>query len=145
MQTVKEQAEVATTIEEVAVPEVAATAEKKEAVLLLENFMAETNKGLNTYRVKRETTFNNFKAALLVYLDEQVSQNNISGYTLTLEQSGAKKMGIYIVGNVTLELNGESTEVPVKLHMNGWIASKATIDANKAKAATAVATEEAAA
>lgn len=144
MHTVKENVE--TSVEEVAVPEVTAKAEKKEAVLLLENFMSETIQSLNTYRVKRETTYNNFKAALLVYLNEQVSNTNISSYALNIKQSGAKKMGIYIVGFITLTLNGEETEVALKLHMNGWIASKAEIDAKKSAAKVkATATDEAAA
>lgn len=130
-------------IEEVAVPEVAASAEAKEAALLLENFMVETNKSLNTYRVKRELTFNKFKAAVLVYLDAQVAENKISDYVVRLNQSGAKKMGRVIVGSVTLILNDDNIEVPVSLQMTGWIESrKVILDKRAADAAAKAATTE---
>jgi hypothetical protein len=142
MTLVKEPVAAASTIEETIAPEVVASAKAKEAALAIENFITATVKNANTFRTKRETTYENVKAAVIVKLDEMRASGEITNYSQLLEQSGAKKMGIYIVGKIELNINGETVEVAVKSKMNTWNLSGETF---KAVVVETLTTEEVAA
>lgn len=104
---------------------------KQDIVFLFENFMAKTIQGLNTYRVKRETTFESFRTNIKSYLETEYVAGNLGGYDVNIKQSGKKAMGMYVVGAVTLTVNNETFDLPIKLKMNGWKESKVVIEANK--------------
>jgi hypothetical protein len=65
-------------------------------------------------------------------LNQYFFDGKISKYSVELSQSGAKKMGMYVVGKITLVKGNETFELPVKLKMNGWIISKGMLDLRKA-------------
>lgn len=131
-----------TTIPEETVETSQVSAELNDIVIGFENFLTETVKNANTFRQKREKTFLDIKAAVINYLDTLKAENKIADYSLELSQSGVKKMGIYVVGEVTFTSTESEYTVKIKNKMNTWNFSGETFKAEETETVEVPATEE---
>jgi type VI protein secretion system component VasA len=113
----------------------------KDVSVEFENFLAQTVKNSNTYRQKREKNFLDIKTATINYLDAIKAEGKITEYKLELTQSGAKQMGIYLVGKVTLTSNDGEAVLNVKNKMNTWNDSGDIFQVAKPKKTAPVAEE----